>query len=104
MIIFLIDLLAIALLVAGRHHDLEFGSGRHAESVDQPTGDPVSSQQQQPPGGRAVRAPQRGTASPSPRPSTCSRLGAGELTKSEIPVWTALDDHQLTRLLKQSSS
>lgn len=104
MVIFLIDLLTIALLVAGRHHDLEVGSGRHTESVDQPTDDPVSSPQQQPPGGWTVRVPQRRPVSPSPQPNTRSRVRPGELTDSEIPVWTALDDHQLTRLLKQSSS
>lgn len=94
MIPFLIDFLIIALLIAGRHHDPEVGPGRHTESADQPTDAPVSTPQHQPPGGWATHVPQHNIR---------SRVRPRELTSSEIPVWTTLDDHQLTRLLKQSS-
>jgi hypothetical protein len=43
----------------------------------------------------------------SPAPASTPALpccACGDLADSNASVWTALDDHQLTRLLKESSS
>lgn len=99
---FLIDVLMMVLLMAGRHHDPAVDSGPDTESVDRSTDTAVDAPERQPAGSEAVRFPRR-TVSTSTHHSSRGQVRPGGLTGSEIPVWTALDDHQFTRLLKQSS-
>lgn len=104
MLLTFIYVLIIALFLMGRYRERWGGSGQQTESVDRSTDAAGSTPWQQSPGGWTARLPQRGVVSTSPQHSIRGGVLPGGLTSSQIPVWTALDDHQLTRLLKQSSS
>lgn len=104
MLLTFIYVLIIALYLSGRYREPWVGSGRRTESVDRSSDAAVNTPWQQTPGGWTVPLPQRRTVSTSPQHNIRNGVRPGELTTGEIPVWTALDDHQLTRLLKQSSS
>ncbi|MET3808462.1 hypothetical protein ABIB25_005491 [Nakamurella sp. UYEF19] len=101
MLFFLIDVLMIALVITGWHHDPAVGPGPHTQSAHNSTDTAVDTPERQPTG--AVRLPHRSTVRASLQRGSRGPVRPGEFTGNEIPEWTALDDHQLTRLLKQFS-
>ena len=102
MLLFLIYVLMMALLIAALRHDPADDSGPHTESAHRSTDTAVDTPERHPIG--AGLLPHRSTVSTSPQRSSRGPVRPGGFTGSEIPDWTALDDHQLTRLLKQSSA
>ena len=103
MLFFLIDTLIIAWFVAVRWGEPEVCPGEHPAAAN-PQSDTGATTLQLPPTPPGRPSPQRGTISPALERSKSANGRAGEPTSSELPVWTTLDEHQLTRLLKQSSS
>lgn len=103
MLLIFIYVLIFALLISGKYRDPEVRSGRQSESGGRPPDAAISRPWHQPPGSWSARLPQLRTVNTSGEHSARSGVRPGELTSTEIPTWTALDDHQLTRLLKQSS-
>ena len=103
MLFFLIDMLIIAWFVAASWREPEVSSGEHPAAGLPSTSGPAANSRQvftRP----ATPSPQRITAGPTFERGQAARERTGEPTSTRLPVWTTLDEHQLTRLLKQSCS
>lgn len=103
MIFFLIDMLIIAWFVAVRWGEPGACPDEYPAVTNPPT-DTDATTRQLPPTPPARTSLKRGIVSPTLERSKGADGRAGDHTSSELPVWTTLDEHQLTRLLKQSCS
>jgi hypothetical protein len=100
MFAFLVDLLMmLAVLVAGWHRETRAGADPRAASADSGSDAPPGAPHRSPPVG-STRRPYPTSAV---APTLSNGPDAGYLSDVTV-TWTALDDHQLTRLLKQSAS